>query len=364
MGPGLQRILGMVPPAERQALLSEKLQAQVMARPMVVVLDKRPPLQQIADGIRAWLPTAGLVAFTGAWGMVTGFALFIAAEENIHHWWIPFGAVILATIAAAVVEWLRARAEGHTFRRPALSQMLSFFVLLAVFELFIYAFHDLMKDLTEWGDTAKQVFGATSFRGVFNLAVFVCLWTLLAARVASAIADAVARMPHVASREELIEQLGPELGPSIEDSLRWNSTRESLWIGLKAGLRVAVVSIPLIVLSYAVVVRLGWATFDYLFTGEWRLPDGETWFTYLVTLSLVGAIAGAVSERSFLLAIYLAIYFGINIFRWFHSGTAEVLTSFAWQLLADRASRRRNRCDLGGAGDRAWGSCPVPPQAL
>jgi hypothetical protein len=279
------------------------------------------------------MPARGLGAFSGAWGMVTGFALFIVVEEYIATWWLPVGAVILATIAAAVVEWLRSLAEGHDVGRPTLSRALSFFVLLIVFEVFIYAFHDLMKDSDVWAHTADDLFGAVSFRGILNLVVFLSLWLILAAALGGALGNAVALMPHLKSREELTAELGADTAASVESAHQRAITRESLWIGLKAGLKIGLLTIPLIVLGYAVLIRLGWATLDMWFgSGQWSLPDGEDWFTYLAALMIFAAIFSAVSESNKGGAGFLVAYFGLHAYTWYTGDTSHTLTGFVGQL--------------------------------
>jgi hypothetical protein len=150
------------------------------------------PKQELSESPNAASGTRGLqqqingiCALAGAWGMVTGFALFVVVEERWieerwEEWWVPVGAVLLAALAAAVVDWFRHLAKGHSMRRPTLPRVLSFFVLLIVFELFIYAFHDLAKNFQTWHHLLGEIFGAATVRGTFNLVGFVGLWILLA----------------------------------------------------------------------------------------------------------------------------------------------------------------------------------------
>jgi hypothetical protein len=316
------------------ARLHRRLTVAAGGRFVVNTLPAQPTeFQAFRAEMRRYWSVSGLAVFAGAWGMVTGFALFIVIEEYLARWWIPVGAVILATIAAAIVEWLRGRAEGHAFTRPTMSRALSFFVLLIVFELFIYAFHDLSKDFAEWEHAAHDLFGAFSFRGVLNLVVFVALWVWLAASLGSALAQAVARMPQEKTHAELAAQLGEPLATSLAATHRRQILKESLWIGLKAGLRAGLVTIPLIVLAYAVVVRLGWVTLAPWLTGtEWQLVDGEDWVTYLAALLLVGVLGEAIAERRAGFAFAVVLYVGLHVYDWYTGDEAETLLTFLGQL--------------------------------
>ena len=319
---------------------------------------ERSALSQIAEGFRAWLPMNGLAAFTGAWGMINGFALFIVLEEKFEAWWIPVGGVVLATLAAAVVEWLRSTVEGHHFGRPTLTRVLSFFMLLIVFELFTYAFHDLSKNWDDWARTFRDIFGAGSLRGILNVVVFAGLWTLLSARLGDALATAVQQMPRLKSGAELAKGFR-----GIEDVHLRIVTRQSLIVGLRAALKVGLVSIPLIVLAYAILVRLAWATLAMWFdgSGEWRLP-GESWLGYLGALLIVGTVGEALSDRKFGFAAFAAFYFGLSVYRdlqrrWRRDGRCN-----RGRALADGAAGDRHRRDL--ASDRARARCAralLPP---
>jgi hypothetical protein len=94
-------------------------------------------------------------------------------------------------------------------------------------------------------------------------------------------------MPPEKSHEAFLAQFGPTLGPSLEATHRRMVVRGSLWVGLKTGLKAGLVYIPLVVFAYAVLVRLGWAYYEYYFSAphKWSLP-GETVWTYPLPLLL------------------------------------------------------------------------------
>lgn len=287
----------------------------------------------ISRDIRAWLPVNGMTAFAGAWGVINGFALFVVVEEKLHEWWIPVGAVILATIAAAVTEWLRGSAAGHRVEKPTLARAISFFVLLGAFELFIYAFHDLIKEGAKWVHVLDDAFGAHSLEGYLKLAVFIGLWVLIAARLGAALSTAVRKMPYLKTSEELAAQLGQTYSPSMERLHGRLVMNESLLVGLKIGLKVGLFSIPLLVLTYTLLVRLVWATLAYWFdgSGEWRLP-GESWFGYFMVLLIVGAVAEGIAERRFGVAMAVAAYFAVAIFYNYFKGGAEAMDAIGKEL--------------------------------
>ncbi len=269
-------------------------------------------MRKVRAANRAWAERSRLGAFTGAWGAVTGFALFIVIEESLEIWWLPVLAVVLATGAAAVVEWLRHLAEGHPSQRPTLPGALSSLALLLVLELFIFAFHDLAKSPAEWLIVLDHIFGAMTARGIFSFAAFVILWVLLGANLGAMLAQSIPRMS------------GWTLGNDI-------------WIGLKKGLLAGFVYLPLIVFAYAIAVRLGWATVEHFAGGrrEWLLA-GETGPTYALALIFVffigGLLADFLENGRFVSAALVLLYAGLQVFRWLAGDSTGELAKFGARL--------------------------------
>ena len=186
---------------------------------------------------------------TGAGGIGTGYALFITlhsrraptctqlpehASGHLGTFWMGVG---LAALAALAIEWLRGRARREEGAESfALPQVLSLLVLLGVFELFIMAIHGLLE--VPWESCLSAVFGADSFRAWWNLTAFAGLWVLLGAMLAGCLAWGIAQAP-----------------TTLGQQLMW-----SFKIGAMSG----VIYVPMTVVAYGLLVRLGWGLWAYI----------------------------------------------------------------------------------------------------
>jgi hypothetical protein len=67
-------------------------------------------------------------------------------------------------------------------------------------------------------------------------------------------------------------------------------------------------------------------------SGQWSLPDGEDWFTYLAALLIIGAIFEGIAERSGTGATIIAVYFAIHAYVWWTGDSSHTFGSFIGQL--------------------------------
>jgi hypothetical protein len=88
-----------------------------------------------------------VAAFTGAWGVMTGFAIFLLlsqemdTSESRYAIWKLLAVVVVAVTVVSIIEWLKeliheGASEGH--KRTVISVLISM-LLLGVFELCVVA---------------------------------------------------------------------------------------------------------------------------------------------------------------------------------------------------------------------------------
>ncbi len=144
-----------------------------------------------------------LCAFTGAWGVLSGFAVFILwwREQVTHTSAFSFVLGLCAAVAASfVIESLRAIIEGtkpQERRVSRLSRAVSTIVMLGIFEIFILASHEAIGIFQSpqeilnlrsalLGPELQNAPGATR-----DLMVLAALWVLTGAALAVALSFAV-----------------------------------------------------------------------------------------------------------------------------------------------------------------------------
>ena len=202
---------------------------------------------------RRW--TVGICAFTGAWGVLTGFAIFILlhASQNVDALTLWLG-LASAALASLVVEFLRGAAGGEVAvagpLRSRLPQIVITLLTLAVFELFVLAAHtaaEIFRDPSATVDLRDAILGPAleSAPGATrDLLILALLWTVSGASVGAALGYFVARL-----RQDL---------PERRLSLRAAAT----------GVAVGGIVAPLAVMSYILAWRLALALRLALFDRE------------------------------------------------------------------------------------------------
>jgi hypothetical protein len=94
-----------------------------------------------------------VAAFTGAWGVLTGFAIFLLlsqemdTSESQYAIWKLLAVVVVAVAVVSIIEWLReliheGASEGH--KRTVISVLISI-LLLGMFELCVVAYEEVSK---------------------------------------------------------------------------------------------------------------------------------------------------------------------------------------------------------------------------
>jgi nitrate/nitrite transporter NarK len=94
-----------------------------------------------------------VAAFTGAWGVLTGFAIFLLLSQQMdmsesqYAIWKLLAVVVVAVTVVSIIEWLReliheGHSEGH--KRTVISVLISI-LLLGVFELCVVAYEEVSK---------------------------------------------------------------------------------------------------------------------------------------------------------------------------------------------------------------------------
>ena len=241
----------------------------------------------------------GICAFTGAWGVLTGFAIFILVRSLA----CPSGtsacgseneaaitfvlSLTVAAVASFVVESLRESVRGaiepHTMRSIARSVVT--ILTLLVFELFVLASHTAVDIFRSPAETLRlrddllgpQLSAGADLAGALrDLIVLASLWIVTGAIVGAFLGIFVV--------------LSKRGGPAWRRSLR----------GAATGLGVAIVAAPLAVLAYVVVYR-------FVLGSSLALTSPEQWNAHYAAFlaafpnqSLLGALAWLI--RPFYLA--------------------------------------------------------------
>jgi hypothetical protein len=253
-----------------------------------------------------------LSALTGAWGMLTGLALFIAVEGHRDDLLLLGMELLFAVAAAAVIEWLRERATGGEHGAFSWPAVVSSILMLATFEMFVLGMESLATE--RWDHVSAAIFGAGAegdaigsiSRADWNLVAFILVWILLAALLSFLLARSMGSVAR-------------------EESLR-------LRVGLVAGLRATVV-IALVVFASGLLIRLTWAAWVYQAAGYWPFSQENLW-QYLLPLGFLAWLASASLGRYGLVAGSVAFgavlvgRLGIGLHAW----TDVTLVSLATAL--------------------------------
>jgi hypothetical protein len=149
--------------------------------------------------------TVAICAFTGAWGVLTGFAIFVllhaSRDVTPRTFWLGLA---VAVVASFVVESLRESVRGRTGlgtpRSTRVAQGLGTILMLAVFELFVLAAHraaDLFSHPREVEELRNAILGPVledAAGATRDLLVMAGLWILAGAAV-GAVLGALAVRP-------------------------------------------------------------------------------------------------------------------------------------------------------------------------
>lgn len=193
-----------------------------------------------------------ICAFTGAWGVLTGFAIFILLHRTRdvapRTFWLGLAA---AVVASFVVESLRESVRGRTGLGTPVSsriaQGLGTLLVLAVFELFVLAAHsaaDLASHPREVEELRNAILGPVledAAGATRDLLVVAGLWVLAGAAVGAVLGALVVR---------------PGRGPGMRRELRAGA------IGALAGATAAPLAVVGYILLWRVILALRLAFFD------------------------------------------------------------------------------------------------------
>ena len=193
-----------------------------------------------------------ICAFTGAWGVLTGFAIFILLHRTRdvapRTFWLGLAA---AVVASFVVESLRESVRGRTGLGTPVSsriaQGLGTVLVLAVFELFVLAAHsaaDLASHPREVEELRNAILGPVledAAGATRDLLVVAGLWVLAGAAVGAVLGALVVR---------------PGRGPGMQRELRAGA------IGALAGATAAPLAVVGYILLWRVILALRLAFFD------------------------------------------------------------------------------------------------------
>ena len=95
--------------------------------------------------VQAWRKVRWICTLTGAWGVLTGYPLFVLISEKSDALEGPsvirqfFGVLLVALVVVMFTEWLRDTIRGEQPQRSIGSILISI-LLLAVFEVFVLAY--------------------------------------------------------------------------------------------------------------------------------------------------------------------------------------------------------------------------------
>ena len=196
--------------------------------------------------------TVAICAFTGAWGVLTGFAIFILLHTSRdvapRTFWLGLAAAVAASfVVESLRESVRGRSGPATPLSTRIAQGLGTILVLAVFELFVLAAHhaaDLFSHPREvealrnaiLGPVLEDAAGATR-----DLLVMAGLWILAGAAVGGVLGALAVR---------------PGRGPGLRRELRAGA------IGALVGATAAPLAVVGYILLWRVVLALRLAFFD------------------------------------------------------------------------------------------------------
>lgn len=241
-----------------------------------------------------------LAAFTGAWGMLTGFAVFITVESQREHLHVLGLSLLCAVVVAFVIDWLREKAAGHGEAPMSWPKIISTILVLATFEMFALAVHTMGHKAaeSELGHVAGAIFGTGAHseairhltRGQFNLVAFIIIWIVLGGVVAFVLGRAIDRLP-------------PEGSGGFGH-------------GLGAGLKAGFIAAPIVVFGGGLLIRLGWAGWVFAGTGYWPFTSDNVW-QYVFPLVLLGWVASAFfGKKQFTVgSVLIAVVIGVHAIK-------------------------------------------------
>jgi hypothetical protein len=192
-----------------------------------------------ADDARRW--SIGICAFTGAWGVLTGFAAYILVRTaDFSDPWNYVIGVCVAAGASFIVEALRETVRGEIVPLPTrrIGQAVVTILTLLVFELFVLASHnavDVFGNHEKVEHLRQDLLGpvlASSGDALRDLIVLAALWMIPGAAV------------------------GAFLGRFIVRERDDQTLRPRALLGAATGVLVAVLAAPVAVFSYVLVWRL------------------------------------------------------------------------------------------------------------
>jgi hypothetical protein len=209
--------------------------------------------------------TALLAGFSGALGILSGYVLYAYASEKAEEGVLVqvLGLLLIVGVMSFVFEVLRHAIEGHEEPWPA-RRILSTILILAVFELYIVAWHHGLEQTPEkLSHITEVIFGehlAGQLGPGWNLIVLGALW------VAVGIAVTWRLRAYILKTSEI-----PLGDPESDAVRRWPDPR-TIGRGAWAGFVAAAVWAPVMALGYVALVR-AWLMVEWLradYPGWWR----------------------------------------------------------------------------------------------
>jgi hypothetical protein len=220
--------------------------------------------------IAAWVKagprvrTALLATFSGTLGIVSGYVLYAYASEKAEKGALlqVLGLLLIVGVMSFVFEVLRHTIEGHEDPWPA-RRIFSTILILAVFELYIVAWHHGLEQTPgTLSHISEVIFGEHFARQLgpgWNLIVLGTLWVAVGIAVAWRL------------RRYILTMSATPLGdPGSEAARQWPDPL-TIGRGAWAGFVAAVLWAPVMALGYVVLVR-AWLMV------EWIRADYDAWW--------------------------------------------------------------------------------------
>jgi hypothetical protein len=142
-----------------------------------------------------WNRAAWTAMGLGAWGIVTGYALFLLLWHERHHPWKLLVALLFAALASFVVEATRGLILGHKSERMRGPRLVVTILTLAIVELFVIAVHSVaIPSAASFARVRDVVFGEVVSKHVpvaVSLASIMSIWVLVGALLAGVLMYAV-----------------------------------------------------------------------------------------------------------------------------------------------------------------------------
>ncbi len=131
------------------------------------------------DILPPW-PSLWRCALTGAFGIASGFAVFMLWLDEITGNWMRFVVALLVAAGVSLVfESFREEVEGHQAWRPP--RMLGMIVLLTIAEVFVMGYHATVSKAPQLGETLEVLLGEEVRGSRAQALAVVGLWLLLGA---------------------------------------------------------------------------------------------------------------------------------------------------------------------------------------